>query len=155
MLTPADVHAGRGETVRQQRQAVLQRAFQAHPERFVTGPPRPAKLPEAVWINPPKASTSQAAPTLDLADGPPGAVSAKPGTLHFAGAELAALASVDTPTIAQPTDLPYTAISGTEDRATLRSDLSAVPADGVAGQSRCRKSMALPTTSLKKELHCQ
>ena len=70
-------------------------------------------------------------------------------------AALAALASVEAPTIAQPTDLPYAAISGTDDRAVLRSELSAVPADGVAEQSRCRKSMALPTTSLKKELHCQ
>src|SRR5450759_3302462 len=57
LLTPADVHHGRAETVRQKRQAALLRAYQAHPERFVKGAPVPAKLPEAVWINPPKDSS--------------------------------------------------------------------------------------------------
>ena len=28
----------------------------AHPERFVTGPPQPADLPTAVWVNPPRGS---------------------------------------------------------------------------------------------------
>jgi hypothetical protein len=32
---------------------VLAAAYGAHPERFVNGPPRPADLPTAVWINPP------------------------------------------------------------------------------------------------------
>jgi putative transposase len=32
---------------------VLAAAYVAHPERFVNGPPRPADLPTAVWINPP------------------------------------------------------------------------------------------------------
>ncbi len=54
LLTPADVHHGRAAAVRQARQAPLLRAYQAHPERFVKGAPLPAKLPEAVWINPPK-----------------------------------------------------------------------------------------------------
>jgi putative transposase len=57
LLTPADVHHGRAESVRQKRQAALLRAYQAHPERFVKGAPVPAKLPEAVWINPPKDSS--------------------------------------------------------------------------------------------------
>ena len=35
------------------RQAVLTTAYQAHPERFVRGQPRPAGVPAAVWINPP------------------------------------------------------------------------------------------------------
>jgi putative transposase len=56
LLTPADVHHGRAETVRQKRQVALLRAYQAHPERFVKGAPVPAKLPEPVWINPPKDS---------------------------------------------------------------------------------------------------
>ena len=34
LLTPADVHQGRAETVRKSRQLVLQRAYRAHPERF-------------------------------------------------------------------------------------------------------------------------
>jgi putative transposase len=54
LLTPADVHHGRAETVSQKRQAVMQQAYETHPDRFVKGPPVPAKLQEAVWINPPK-----------------------------------------------------------------------------------------------------
>jgi putative transposase len=54
LLTPSDVHHGRAEAVRQWWQATLQRAYLAHPERFVKGPPRPAPLPEAVWLNPPR-----------------------------------------------------------------------------------------------------
>lgn len=55
LLTPAVVHFGRAAEVLQQRQIVLQYAYDRHPERFVRGLPRPAALPEAVWINPPKA----------------------------------------------------------------------------------------------------
>jgi putative transposase len=54
LLTPADVHYGRAEAILQQRQQVLHAAYAAHPERFVKGPPRPAPLPTAVWINPPQ-----------------------------------------------------------------------------------------------------
>ncbi len=35
MLTPADVHYGRAERVRQQRQRTLEAAMAAHLERFV------------------------------------------------------------------------------------------------------------------------
>jgi len=55
LLTPADVHYGRAQAVIQQRQQVLQAAYQKNPERFVKGLPKPLKLPDAVWINPPKA----------------------------------------------------------------------------------------------------
>jgi putative transposase len=55
LLTPADVHLGRAEVVRQQRQRVLDLAFVKNPERFVKGPAHPPLLPAAVWINPPKA----------------------------------------------------------------------------------------------------
>jgi putative transposase len=55
LLTPADVHYGRAQAVIQQRQQVLQAAYQKNPERFVKGLPKPLQLPEAVWINPPKA----------------------------------------------------------------------------------------------------
>jgi putative transposase len=62
-LTPAMVHYGRAEGVRTQRQAVLTAAYAAHPERFVRGVPKPAPLPEQVWINPPlKKSGRQDAP---------------------------------------------------------------------------------------------
>lgn len=102
LLTPAVVHTGQAETVRQKRQAVLRHAYLAHPERFVQGQPQPAELPAAVWINPPPSPTEPPAPDV---------------------AQLAAA-----------TALRYTDACGAEDRATLRSDPSAAPADGVAGQ---------------------
>jgi putative transposase len=53
LLTPAMVHFGQTESVRAARQAVLDAAYQAHPERFVRRPPQPLPLPAAVWINRP------------------------------------------------------------------------------------------------------
>jgi len=55
LLTPASVHYGRAEAVRQQRQVVLAAAFTQHPQRFVRGEPIVKGAPEAVWINPPLA----------------------------------------------------------------------------------------------------
>jgi putative transposase len=54
LLTPADVHYGRAAAILAERQAVLQQAYTAHPERFVKGAPKLPQLPTAVWINPPK-----------------------------------------------------------------------------------------------------
>ena len=54
MMTPYDVHHGIDAPVRDARQAVLNRAYQTHPERFVRGQPKAADGPKAVWINPPK-----------------------------------------------------------------------------------------------------
>jgi len=54
LLTPADVHFGRTQAVLDQRQQVLQVAYQKNPERFVKGVSIPTQLPSAVWINPPK-----------------------------------------------------------------------------------------------------
>lgn len=54
MLTPHTVHYGLAANVLDHRQRVLTAAFQQHPERFVSKPPKPAPLPAAVWINPPK-----------------------------------------------------------------------------------------------------
>ena len=54
-LTPADVHYGRADKVLEARQRVLHAAYDAHPERFVNGPPSPRGLPREVWINPPTA----------------------------------------------------------------------------------------------------
>ena len=56
LLTPADVHWGRAEAVRRERQRVLEAAFAAHPERFVKGRPVAPEPPKAVWINPPVVS---------------------------------------------------------------------------------------------------
>ena len=53
LMTPAAVHYGYAEQLRDQRQRVLEAAYEANPERFVHGRPQPPKLPAAVWINPP------------------------------------------------------------------------------------------------------
>jgi len=55
LLTPADVHFGRAQTILDQRQQVLHAAYLKNPERFVKGVSVPAQLPVAVWINPPNA----------------------------------------------------------------------------------------------------
>lgn len=54
LMTPAMVHYGRAEQVREQRLQVLDAAYRAHPERFVKGRPNLPEPPKAVWINPPK-----------------------------------------------------------------------------------------------------
>lgn len=54
LLTPATVHLGQADEVIQCRSAVLQAAYEAHPERFVRKKPTHAPLPAAAWINPPK-----------------------------------------------------------------------------------------------------
>jgi putative transposase len=60
LMPPAAVHEGRAELMRTARQQVLMIAYAAHPERFVSKPPQPPRLPHAVWINPPtKQSTAQ------------------------------------------------------------------------------------------------
>ena len=50
--TPADVHHGRADTIRAQRQTVLDAAYTAHPHRF-RKPPCAPRIPEAAWINQP------------------------------------------------------------------------------------------------------
>jgi len=52
--TPADVHYGRAQAIRQQRAVVLDIAYHQHPERFVRKPPQPPKLPAVAWINKPQ-----------------------------------------------------------------------------------------------------
>lgn len=60
LMTPAAVHEGRATTIRDARHQVLRAAYAAHPERFVSKPPQPPRLPPAVWINPPtEKSTAQ------------------------------------------------------------------------------------------------
>jgi putative transposase len=54
LMTPAAVHYGRAEELRNDRARVLERAFHTNPERFVHGMPQPPRLPRAVWINPPE-----------------------------------------------------------------------------------------------------
>ncbi len=61
-LTPAVVHHGQAERILAERHRVRAAAYLERPERFVNGPPRREKLPEAVWINPPEKTTHQIAP---------------------------------------------------------------------------------------------
>lgn len=62
LFTPADVFYGRVEEVAARRQAALDVAYAAHPERFPNGPPVARRPPAAVHINPaPIDDTSEAA----------------------------------------------------------------------------------------------
>jgi hypothetical protein len=53
LLSPAVVHFGETQAVLAQRQAVLNAAYRAHPDRFVRHSPKPLPLPSQVWINKP------------------------------------------------------------------------------------------------------
>ena len=53
MLTPEVVHAGTHEPIVAHRQATLDRAHAAHPERFVRGAPKTETLPTTVYLNKP------------------------------------------------------------------------------------------------------
>jgi putative transposase len=52
--TPADVHYGRAEAIRDRRGVVLLDAYGEHPERFVRQIPTPPALPVVAWINKPE-----------------------------------------------------------------------------------------------------
>lgn len=52
-FTPEDVHYNQVEKKRLKREQVLSRAYAAHPERFVKGPPKVAVPDREVWINKP------------------------------------------------------------------------------------------------------
>ena len=53
-LTPAMVHYGKTDSVQTQRQQVLDRSYQLHPERFVRKAPTVNPVPDQVWINRPE-----------------------------------------------------------------------------------------------------
>src|SRR6202158_2803144 len=53
LLTPAMVHYNQTHRGLEQRQQVLDAAYQLHPERFVRSAPRPPAVPTEVWINKP------------------------------------------------------------------------------------------------------
>jgi putative transposase len=61
MLTPADVHFDLIQQRVVERQAVLDQAFEAHPERFPHGRPTAGQPAREVWINKPKATDVTAA----------------------------------------------------------------------------------------------
>ena len=54
LMTPSDVHFGVATNKYTDREAVLRKAFESRPERFVRGVPKPPELPREVWINKPK-----------------------------------------------------------------------------------------------------
>jgi transposase InsO family protein len=54
--TPASVHYGTAEQIRNHRQTTLDTAYAQHPDRF-TRRPRAPQLPEQVWINQPTTQT--------------------------------------------------------------------------------------------------
>ena len=54
MLTPESVHYGTAAQVLEKRREVLEAAAKKHPNRFKGRQPDPGRLPEKVWINPPK-----------------------------------------------------------------------------------------------------
>jgi len=56
MLTPKDVHIGQADTIIEQRQDVMNSAYELHPERFVKGQPKLKQLSKKVWINKPRAA---------------------------------------------------------------------------------------------------
>ena len=56
-MTPHSVHHGQAEQLRTVRQAVLDEAFHATPNRFKGRRPQPLALPTAAWINPPPPET--------------------------------------------------------------------------------------------------
>jgi putative transposase len=58
-LTPAAVPYGTAAELLAHRHAVLDAAYQAHPERCVKPPPQHPGLPEAVGMNPPVAKQDQ------------------------------------------------------------------------------------------------
>ena len=66
LFTPADVHRGLVEPRLQTRQATLDDAFRAHPNRFKGNPPVAHRPPNTVWINKP-ASESDTLPEHPVA----------------------------------------------------------------------------------------
>jgi putative transposase len=58
LLTPDMLHYGMAGEVIEQRQKVLDAAYERNPERFTHARPKHPPQPTAVWINPPKPATA-------------------------------------------------------------------------------------------------
>ncbi len=56
-LHPTDAHAAKADHIVTDRQAVLDAAFAAHPQRFPRGRPAAAAPPTEAWINNPSIQT--------------------------------------------------------------------------------------------------
>lgn len=92
LFTPADVFHSRVEVVRATRQAALDAAYAAHPERFPHGPPRVLMPPAEVHINPLEAGALNIS-AASTSGGAAGVVSASADTAGDAGAAGAGVAS--------------------------------------------------------------
>jgi putative transposase len=79
LLTAGDVRRGTAPVIIAPRQAVLDRAHQAHPERFVRGKPAHPTQPPVVRINPPATAGSPPSPTPSTEAGPRREVPPAPG----------------------------------------------------------------------------
>jgi len=66
LMTPWAVHYGKDRKIHEHRRQILREAYRKNPERFVSKPPNPPRLPEAVWINPPSSSVLVATPAADF-----------------------------------------------------------------------------------------
>lgn len=89
LFTPADVFYGRVEDIAARRQAALDDAYAAHPERFPNGPPVVRRPPASVAINP-----------LSVDDDASEATAAPPPVCTTAGAAPAAREPSAAPVIA-------------------------------------------------------
>ena len=59
LLTPASVHNGQADAIVENRNRVLQAAFEGNPQRFKNRPPTAQPVPDAAWINPPAKSSGE------------------------------------------------------------------------------------------------
>jgi putative transposase len=92
MFTPHDVHHGLAEARRAARAKALLAAWCKHPERFPHGPPTPAALPTAAWINKPASAAAPAEPADQRAPHGPQA-----GGAHASATSLVAAHEVGLP----------------------------------------------------------
>jgi putative transposase len=68
MMTPTTVHHGGAEKCNQARQAVLDKAYAAHPDRF-NRRPKVLQLPKEVWINKPQKADAEVLPLATSGSG--------------------------------------------------------------------------------------
>ncbi len=66
LLTPESVHYDKAKQILNQRNEVLQSAYEQSPERFVKGPQKKLVQHSAVWINPPKSLTQMPSSETEL-----------------------------------------------------------------------------------------
>lgn len=96
LFTPADVFHGRVEDIAQRRQAAMDAAFAAHPQRFVNGPPRVPRPPARVLINPNDGDLTTVADVIagkDLPVGRPQPAATTPTVISTPGTVISQLAT--------------------------------------------------------------